>query len=99
MRGNREAKKQAPEAATQAAISELAAQAEKTQEAEIKYNIYKALELAAQMEAENITVERQGGRVTLRGTAKTWAEREAMERAAWVADGVFEVINEIKLAA
>ena len=66
---------------------------------EIKYRIFKELERAAEMEAKNITVETLGGCVILRGGARTWAEREAAERAAWSAFGVTEVRNEIQVAA
>jgi len=67
--------------------------------ADIKYRIFKALERAAETEARDITVETLGSRVILRGNAKTWAEREAAERAARSASGVTEVQNEIQVAA
>jgi len=39
----------------------------------------------------------EGGKVTLRGDVKTWAEREEAERAAWAAPGVFELQNDIRI--
>jgi len=68
-------------------------------EADVKYSIFKALERAAEAESQNITVETRGGCVILRGTAKTWAERDEAERAAWAAPGVNEVQNQIQVAA
>lgn len=66
---------------------------------DIKHQIEKALERAAQVDAEKITVETEGGKVTLQGDVRTWAEREEAERAAWRAPGVFEIKNEIRIAA
>jgi len=66
---------------------------------EIKDKIERALERAAQVDAQKITVETDGGKVTLRGDVRTWAEREEAERAAWAAPGVFEIRNDIRIAA
>ena len=66
---------------------------------DIKQKIEKALERAAQVDAQKITVETEGGKVTLHGDVKTWAEREEAERAAWAAPGVFEIENDIRIAA
>jgi len=65
---------------------------------DIKGKIEKALERAAQVDAQNITVETEGGKVTLHGDVKTWTEREEAERAAWAAPGVFEIENDIRIA-
>ena len=40
------------------------------------------------MDASHITVEADGGTVILRGTVRSWAEREAAERAAWAAEQI-----------
>ena len=65
----------------------------------IKQKIEKALERAAQVDAQKITVETEGGKVILHGDVRTWAEREEAERAAWAAPGVFAIENDIRIAA
>jgi osmotically-inducible protein OsmY len=49
---------------------------------EVKHDIEKALERAAELEASRISVEATDQRVVLRGKVKTWVEREEAERAA-----------------
>jgi osmotically-inducible protein OsmY len=66
---------------------------------DIKYNIYKALQRTAELDCEQISVEISKGTVTLSGIARTWAERDDAERAAWAAPGVRKVQNEIRIAA
>jgi osmotically-inducible protein OsmY len=63
--------------------------------AEVKAAIEGALKRSAEVDASNIQVEADGDKVILRGTVRSWAEREEAERAAWRAAGVRSVDNRI----
>jgi osmotically-inducible protein OsmY len=65
---------------------------------ELKQQIEKALVRSAETDAKQITVEVDGDAVILNGTVRSWAEREAAERAAWSAPGVTSVDNRIKIS-
>jgi osmotically-inducible protein OsmY len=62
---------------------------------EIKQQIEKAFRRSALIDADRITVEADGGDVTLEGTVRSWAERQEAERAAWAGSGVFRVDNRL----
>jgi osmotically-inducible protein OsmY len=66
--------------------------------AEVKAAIEAALKRSAEVDASNIQVEADGDKVILRGTVRSWAEREEAERAAWRAAGVRSVDNRITVA-
>jgi osmotically-inducible protein OsmY len=64
---------------------------------DIKRKIEEALRRAAELDASRITVEANGSEVILRGTVRSWAEREEAEQAAWRAPGVTKVDNRIRI--
>ncbi|MFZ5667851.1 MAG: BON domain-containing protein [Pseudomonadota bacterium] len=64
---------------------------------EVKRKIEDALVRSAQADAQHITVETDGGKITLKGTVKSWAERREAERSAWAAPGVTSVDNHITI--
>ncbi|MET1083422.1 MAG: BON domain-containing protein [Burkholderiales bacterium] len=66
---------------------------------EVKERIEEALKRTAEVDAQKITVEVSGNEVTLRGTVRSWLERQEAERAAWRAPGVTQVTNRITIAA
>jgi osmotically-inducible protein OsmY len=63
----------------------------------ITADIQKALTRNAQVDAGNIQVTADGGHVRLTGTARSLAEREEAENAAWRASGVTDVTDNITI--
>jgi osmotically-inducible protein OsmY len=62
---------------------------------EIKRKIQDAFKRNAELDAARISVETHGSEVVLKGTVRSWIEREEAERVAWSAPGVTRVVDEI----
>jgi osmotically-inducible protein OsmY len=65
---------------------------------EVKRKIQEALRRSAEVDANRVEVEAQGSEVILKGTVRSWIEREEAERAAWSAPGVTKVEDRIVVA-
>ena len=64
---------------------------------EVKRKIEESFRRNAELDANRVTVETEGTLVRLRGTVRSWAEREEAERVAWQVPGVARVENHITI--
>jgi osmotically-inducible protein OsmY len=64
---------------------------------QVKDKIEQALRRSAEVDAKQITVDVRDSKVILRGTVRSWAEREDAESAAWAAPGVSDLESHVKV--
>ena len=67
----------------------------KVEPSDLKRKIQEAFKRSAEVDANRITVEANGSEVILKGTVRSWIEREEAERVAWSAPGVTRVEDRI----
>ncbi|MCU1280845.1 MAG: transport-associated protein [bacterium] len=65
---------------------------------DLKRKIEDALVRAAETDAKRIQVEVQDGRVILKGKVHSWYEKEEAKREAWLAPGVRDVVDELRIS-
>ena len=67
----------------------------KIEPSELQRKIMEAFKRNAELDANRITVEANGSEVILKGTVRSWIEREEAERVAWSAPGITKVEDRI----
>ena len=67
----------------------------KVEPTDIQRRIQEAFKRNAEVDANRIAVETHGSEVILKGTVRSWIEREEAERVAWSAPGITRVDDQI----
>lgn len=66
---------------------------------DVKDKIKAAFHRSAEIDARKIDIESHDGKVILKGSVRSWAERDEAQEAAWAAPGVTAVENNILVAS
>ena len=69
----------------------------RVQASDLRETVDKALQRSAEIEAQGIRLQVQGGTVTVGGKVHSWSEREAVQRAVWSVAGVTAVVNHLSV--
>ena len=64
---------------------------------DLKQKIRSAFERSATIDADKISLEASGSKVTLKGEVRSWKERADAEMAVWSAPGVYQVDNQLSV--
>jgi osmotically-inducible protein OsmY len=80
-------------------VSNLVKVKPKVSPADVEKKIHDALSRQADREANRLSITVNGSQVTLRGTVHSWAERDAVQGAAWATPGVSVVVNDLLVDA
>jgi len=64
---------------------------------DIRNKITEAFKRNATLDASALILETSGSKITLRGTVRSWPEKEEAERIAWSSPGVLAVDNQINI--
>ena len=80
-------------------VSNMIAVLPKTSVSDVREKIESALKRHAEIDSKRIQVSASDGKVTLRGSVRSWMERDDAERAAWAAPGVRQVEDLITIGA
>ena len=64
---------------------------------DIKQKIADAFHRSATIDSEKIHIETTGSKIILKGTVRSWAEKNDAENAAWSAPGVNKVDNQLEI--
>jgi osmotically-inducible protein OsmY len=76
-------------------VSNLVSVTPKVRPADVEKMIHDALLRQADREAGQLAITVSGSQVTLRGKVHSWADRDAVQGAAWAAPGVAVVVNDL----
>ena len=78
-------------------ISNLITLSPKVSVRDVKKEINAAFHRSATIDSNNIIIENIGNKVTLRGTVRSYAEKQDAERAVWSAPGVTTIDNRLEV--